>query len=247
MSVENKVVVVTGASSGIGAATVKLLVNQGAKVVFGARRADKLAMVAADLPKDQIAYQVTDVAELVSVQELIHLAVSTFGKIDALFNNAGVMPTANLAENHHDEWQRMLDINVMGVLNGISAVLPVMHQQGFGHILATDSVAGHLVYPGSAVYCGTKFAVRAIMEGLRQEEIQNRIRTTIVSPGAVDTELYRSISDSKTAKDLVTAWHATSDSALQPEDLAAAVVYAIGAPSRVAVNEVLIRPAGQAM
>ncbi|MCO6541095.1 MAG: SDR family oxidoreductase [Lactobacillus sp.] len=244
MSVKDKVVVITGASSGIGAATAKLLVEQGAKVVLGARREEKLAAVAAQLPKDQVYYQVTDVTKLEDVKSLVQLAKKQFGKIDALYNNAGIMPTANLDEFHHDEWQNMLQINVMGVLNGIEAVLPLMKQQGYGHILATDSVAGHLVYPGSAVYCGTKFAVRAIMEGLRQEQKDNGIRSTIVSPGGVNTELYKSISDPQAAQDLVELWNEPNNS-LNPEDIAQAVVYALGTPKHVTVSEILIRPTGQ--
>lgn len=247
MSVKDKVVIVTGASSGIGAATVELLVQQGAKIVFGARHQDKLEQVAQNLPADQIAYRTVDVSKHDDVVALVNLAKRKFGKIDALYNNAGIMPTANLAEDHRNEWQNMLNINVMGVLNGISAVLPIMHEQGYGHILATDSVAGHIAYAGSAVYCGTKFAVRAIMEGLRQEELKNKIRSTIISPGAVNTELYKSISDPKSAKDLVAAWQQTPDSSLTPEDLAEAVVYAIGTPSRVSVSEILIRPTDQEM
>ncbi|MFD1670868.1 SDR family oxidoreductase [Agrilactobacillus yilanensis] len=247
MSVKDKVVVVTGASSGIGAATVTKLVEAGAKVVFGARREKKLAALAKTLPAAQIAYATLDVSDIESVQRLVKLAMVKFGKIDAFYNNAGIMPTAKLADNHRDEWQRMLDINVTGVLNGISAVLPIMHQQGYGHILATDSVAGYVVYPESAVYCGTKFAVRAIMEGLRQEEGKNQIRTTIVAPGMVDTELYKSISDPKVAQALVDQWHEKSDTALQPEDLADAVVYAIGTPQHVSINELIIRPTTQPM
>ena len=244
MQIQDKVVVVTGASSGIGAATVKQLVASGAKVVFGARRTAKLAEIAADLPADQIAYRATDVTQLADVQALVDLAVSQFGKVDALFNNAGIMPTAPLAADHRQEWQQMLDINVMGVLNGISAVLPVMHRQGYGHILATDSIAGYKVFADSAVYCGTKFAVRAIIEGLRQEELKNHIKTTLVAPGMVDTELYKTIADPQVAQDLVKTWHQPEHS-LRPEDLANLVVYAIGLPQRVAINEVKIRPAGE--
>ncbi|WP_439425666.1 SDR family oxidoreductase [Oenococcus alcoholitolerans] len=241
MTVENKVVVVTGASSGIGASTVKLLVKGGAKVVFGARRQEKLEEVASGLDPDQIAFQETDVTDYQQVKSLVQLAVDRFGKVDALFNNAGIMPMAAVSEDNRDEWQQMLNINVMGVLNGISAVLPIMHRQGYGHILATDSLAGYKVYPNLAVYCGTKFAVRAILEGVRQEEIKNKIRTTLIAPGMVETELYKSISDPKTAKNLVDTWH-EENHALKAEDIADLVVYAIGLPNYVSINEVKIRP-----
>ncbi|MBA1393321.1 SDR family oxidoreductase, partial [Lactobacillus sp. XV13L] len=224
MSVKDKVVIITGASSGIGAATARLLAEQGAKVVLGARRENKLKALIQQLPAKSACYQVTDVSKLEEVKALVKLALDVYGRVDVLYNNAGIMPTANLDEFHHDEWQNMLQTNIMGVLNGIEAVLPTMKKQGQGHILATNSVAGHLVYPGSAVYCGTKFAVRAIMEGLRQEQKDNGIRSTIVSPGAVNTELYKSISNPQAAQELVESWQQPNNS-LNPEDIAQAVVY----------------------
>lgn len=127
-------------------------------------------------------------------QAVVNLAVEKYGRVDVLFNNTGVMPTAPLSESRHDDWKRMLDINIMGVLNGIDAVLPIMKEQKSGQIISTDSVASHVVYPGS-VYCGKKFAVRAIMEGLRQEQYENNILSTIISPGAVMTELYKTTND----------------------------------------------------
>jgi NADP-dependent 3-hydroxy acid dehydrogenase YdfG len=245
MSVENKVVIVTGASSGIGEATVKMLVNQGAKVVFGARRLEKLEAIANQLPTEQIAYQTVDVTDHQQVQDLVDLAVKKFGQVDAFFNNAGIMPIAPLADDHRDEWQQMLDINIMGVLNGISAVLPVMHKQGHGHILVTSSLAGYQAFPDFAVYSGTKFAVRAILDSLRQEENKNHIKTTVIAPGAVKTELYRSISDPKVAQGLIEDWNKSDDSALIPDDIASAVVYAIGTPQRVTVDEIRVRPSSR--
>ncbi|ETY72572.1 septum formation initiator [Lactiplantibacillus fabifermentans T30PCM01] len=241
MSVKDKVVVVTGASSGIGAATVQELTAQGAKVVFGARREAKLAAVAETLPADSYAYQVVDVTDADQMAALVQLAVDQFGKVDALYNNAGIMPMEPLSNGNHDAWQQMLAVNVMGVLNGINAVLPIMHQQGYGHILTTDSLAGYKVYPNLAVYSGTKYAVRAIMEGLRQEELKNNIRTTVVAPGMVSTELYQSIPDKQTAQDLVATWN-KPDHSLRPSDVAEAVAYVIGTPQRVSINEFNIRP-----
>ncbi len=152
------------------------------------------------------------------------------------------MPTAPLAECRRDEWRSMLDINIMGVLNGIAAVLPTMIQQKSGHILATDSVAGHVVYPGSAVYCGTKFAVRAIMEGLRQEQQANNIKSTIISPGAVRTDLYKTISD---PKDSESFYKMQEELGLDSDDVADAVVYALDTADHASVSEILLRPTKQ--
>jgi len=246
MSIENKVIVITGASSGIGAATAKLLASKGAKVVLGARRADRLQALTAEIGANAI-YQVTDVTNRAQVHDLLQLAVTTFGKIDVLYNNAGTMPQGNLSDRDYDKWQMMLDVNVMGVLNGIGEVLPIMQAQHDGQIITTDSVAGHVVYPASAVYNGTKYAVRAIMEGLRQEEKGHGIRSTIVSPGAVRTELVNTIGNA-TIQANISEMMTADDSqglALNPEDIANAVLFAIDQPKHVAVSEVLVRPAEQ--
>lgn len=247
MTVENKVVVITGASSGIGEATAKLLASRGAKVVLGARRADRLATLTATIGANAI-YQVTDVANFQDVKQLVNLAYEKYGKVDVLYNNAGVMPQGFLREGKLKSYQKMLDINVMGVLHGITAVLPIMEQQKDGLIITTDSVAGHVVYPGSAVYNGTKYAVRAIMEGLRQEEREFGIRSTIISPGAVATELIQSV-DNKAIEaalqDLYDPENSGSMNSLAADDIANAVLYAIDQPKHVAISEVLIRPTGQ--
>lgn len=193
--IKNKVIVIVGASSGIGAATAKLLATNGAKVVLGARRETHLAALAQAIGPNA-SYQVTDVTDRQSVAALVQLALDQYGRIDVLYNNAGIMPQGNLSQRTYSQWQAMLDVNIMGVLNGIGAVLPTMQQQKEGLIITTDSVAGHVVYPASAVYNGTKFAVRTIMEGLRQEEKENGIRSTIISPGAVKTELVNTIGGS---------------------------------------------------
>lgn len=238
----NKVVIIMGASSGIGEATAHLLAERGAKLVLAARRLDRLEAIQAKHPEADIVIQQADVTDYEAVEAVVKTALDTFGQIDVLFNNAGIMPTAPLVEGHRDEWQAMLDVNVTGVLNGIAAVLPIMERQQSGHIIATDSVAGHVVYPESAVYCGTKFAVRAIMEGLRQEQRENNVKSTIISPGAVQTELYNTISDKQAAQALheaQTEWGLTS------EDVAEAVVYAIDTPDRVSVSNLIIRPTKQ--
>jgi len=178
------------------------------------------------------------------MEGLAKLALDKYGRIDAIFNNAGVMPTANLAEEHREEWKLMLEINIMGVLNGIAAVLPTMKEQRSGHILATDSVAGHVVYPGSAVYCSTKFAVRAIMEGLRQEERESNIRSTLISPGLVNTELYKTICDADFGESLRKASEIPGIG-LTADDVAEAVAYAVGTPDTVAISEIIMRPTQQ--
>ncbi len=247
MTVENKVVVITGASSGIGEASAKLLASRGAKVVLGARRADRLTSLATTIGENA-SYQVTDVSKYQDVEQLVTFAYEKYGRVDVLYNNAGVMPQGFLREGKLKSYQKMLDINVMGVLHGITAVLPIMEQQKDGLIITTDSVAGHVVYPGSAVYNGTKYAVRAIMEGLRQEERDFGIRSTIISPGAVATELIQSVDNrviEEALQDLYDPENSGSMNSLAADDIANAVLYAIDQPKHVAISEVLIRPTGQ--
>ncbi len=247
MTVANKVVVITGASSGIGEATAKLLASRGAKVVLGARRADRLTSLATTIGENA-SYQVTDVSKYQDVEQLVTFAYEKYGRVDVLYNNAGVMPQGFLREGKLKSYQKMLDINVMGVLHGITAVLPIMEQQKDGLIITTDSVAGHVVYPGSAVYNGTKYAVRAIMEGLRQEERDFGIRSTIISPGAVATELIQSVDNrviEEALQDLYDPENSGSMNSLAADDIANAVLYAIDQPKHVAISEVLIRPTGQ--
>ena len=246
MSIKGKVVVITGASSGIGAATAKLLAAKGAKVVLGARREERLQALSQAIG-DNAVYQVTDVTDRQQVRALIDLAVSKFGRVDVLYNNAGTMPQGNLSDCEYDKWQMMLNVNIMGVLNGIGEVLPIMQKQHDGLIIATDSVAGHVVYPASAVYNGTKYAVRAIMEGLRQEEKEHGIRSTIVSPGAVRTELVNTIGNTQIQAGISELMNADDRQglALNPEDIANAVLFAIDQPKHVAISEVLVRPAQQ--
>lgn len=239
-----KVIIVMGASSGIGEATVKKIAEKGGKLVIAARREDKLKAIKESLPGAEIEYKVADVSNFEEVKAVIDFAIEKYGRIDVLFNNAGIMPTTPLIEGRRNEWQQMLDINIMGVLNGIAAALPIMAEQKSGHIITTDSVAGHVVYPGSAVYCGTKFALRAIMEGLRQEQRENNIKSTVVSPGAVRTELYTTINNKAASEQLRQMQH-QEGLGLEPEDIAEAIVYAIGTPSHVSVSEVVIRPTKQ--
>ncbi|WP_339290233.1 SDR family oxidoreductase [Paenibacillus sp. FSL W8-0187] len=180
----------------------------------------------------------------VRIKQMADLSIVKYGRIDANFNNAGIMPTAPLAESRKQEWKAMLDVNIMGVLNGISAVLPIMQKQHSGKIITTSSVAGHVVYPDSSVYCGTKFAVRAIMEGLRQGERENNIQSIVISPGAVDTELYTSIHHEENRK-WVQQNSANPELSMKSEDIADAVAYVVGTPNSVSISEMVIRPTKQ--
>lgn len=241
-TIQDKVVIIMGASSGIGEETTKRLAQDGAKLVIAARREERLKALVESLPNADISYAVADVTNKDEVQAVIDLTIEKHGRVDVLYNNAGIMPTAPLSEAHFEEWRQMLDINIMGVLNGIAAVLPIMKKQQSGQIVTTDSVAGHVVFQGGAVYCGTKFAVRAIMEGLRQEERENNIRSTLISPGTVDTELHTTINDPE-RRNWVENLQQTIG--LKSSDVAEAVAYAISTPETVAVSEIIIRPTKQ--
>lgn len=242
MTIKNKVVVITGASSGIGRATAKKLAQSGAKVVIGARRVERLKQIAAEFPSNTVICQQTDVTDRDSVSRLVKLAIDKFQRVDVLYNNAGLMPISKMAELKVDEWDRMIDVNIKGVLYGIAAVLPTMIRQQSGQIITTDSVAGHVVHPGTAVYAGTKYAVQAIMDGLRQEQAQNHIKTTMISPGVVNTELFSTISD---PEQRAQTQKQEQENGLNASDVANAVAYAIDQPADVAINEVLMRPSSQ--
>ncbi|SFM57470.1 NADP-dependent 3-hydroxy acid dehydrogenase YdfG [Paenibacillus sp. 1_12] len=242
MAIKDKVIIIMGASSGIGEATAKLLAKRDAMLVLAARRLDRLEAIKGEFPESNILIQQADVTNYEDVNKVAKLALDAYGRIDVLYNNAGIMPTSPIVEGRREEWKQMLDINIMGVLNGIAAVLPIMEKQKSGHIITTDSVAGHVVYPNSAVYCGTKFAVRAIMEGLRQEQRENHIKSTIISPGAVETELYKTISDKKVSEEL---HKAQKEWGLSPEDIASAVVFTIDTPNRMMVSDMIVRPTTQ--
>lgn len=245
MDLSNKVIVIMGASSGIGAATSRLLAKDGAKLVIAARRLNRLEEIQKDFPKAEIDAYKADVTKFEDVKNVIDKTVEKYGRIDVLYNNAGIMPTAPLIEGRRDEWQNMLQINIMGVLNGIAAALPYMAKAKSGHIISTDSVAGHNIGPDGAVYSGTKFAVRAIMDGLRIEQAENNIKTTIISPGSTGTELFNSINDKdqkKFAQD-----YFENVGGLEPEQIAQAVEFAIGTKDNMSVSEVIIRPTRQTL
>lgn len=247
MSNKNKVVIIMGASSGIGAATAAMLAQQGAKLSLAARRLDRLQEIQAQYPEAEIEIFKADVTNEDEVQAVIDGTVAKFCRIDVLFNNAGIMPVNNLNQVAQNEWQQMLDINVKGVLNGIGSALPIMRKQQSGNVITTSSVLGYEVLPGYAAYSGTKYAVSAIMEGLRQEEHQNNIKTTVIAPGTVKTELFNSINNEKIRNELKDAQKlpGAEMTGLNPEEIAQAVAFVIDTPANMAVNEMVIRPTGQ--
>jgi NADP-dependent 3-hydroxy acid dehydrogenase YdfG len=242
--IKDKVVVVTGASSGLGEASARLLSDQGATVVLGARRADRLLSLAKDLEArggKALALE-TDVTRREQVKALVDSAVQTYRRIDVMINNAGLMPQAPLERLKVDEWDRMIDVNIKGVLYGIAAALPHMQRQKAGHFINVSSVAGHRVGPGFAVYAATKYAVRALSEGLRQEVKPYNIRTTIISPGAVATELPNSVTDPDALKRIRTFYEQV---AVPADSFARAVAFAMSQPVEVDINEILYRPTRQ--
>ena len=243
-NIEGKVVVITGASSGLGEATARLLSAEGASVVLGARRADSIRALANQLTAaGATAIAVTtDVTHRDQVKRLVDAAVQACGRIDVMINNAGLMPQSLLERLKIDEWDRMIDVNIKGVLYGIAATLPYMKQQKVGHIINVSSVAGHKVRAGGAVYAATKHAVRALSEGLRQEVKPYNIRTTVISPGAVATELPESVTDPDTAASIHKFY---ADVAIPAESFARAVAFAMSQPEEVDINEILFRPTRQ--
>jgi NADP-dependent 3-hydroxy acid dehydrogenase YdfG len=241
-NIKGKTVVITGASSGLGEATARHLANAGAKVVLGARRIDRLKALSAELGLPDGSAIETDVTQADQVKHLVDQAVRLHGRIDVIVNNAGLMPHSPLERGKIDDWDRMIDVNLKGVLYGIAAALPHMKEQKSGHIINVSSVAGHKVRPGSAVYAATKTAVRVISEGLRQEVKPYNIRTTIVSPGAVESELPQSITEADVAAGIADFYERY---AIPAESFARVVAFAIAQPEDVDINEILFRPTAQ--
>ncbi|HCY41214.1 MAG TPA: oxidoreductase [Prolixibacteraceae bacterium] len=243
-NVKGKVVIITGASSGMGEAAAKHLSQLGAAVVLGARRADRIEKLANEIQESggKAIAIATDVTQRDQVKKLVDSAVEKFGRVDVILNNAGIMPLSPMDRLNVDEWDMMVDVNIKGVLNGIAAVLPYMKEQKFGQIINTSSVAGHKVFNGSAVYSATKYAVRALTEGLRLEVKPYNIRTTIVCPGAVKTELLEHISEAdiqQANKDYV------GEVGISPDSFARVVAFAISQPEDVDINEIIFRPTSQ--
>ena len=240
--IKDKVVIITGASSGLGEATARRLAKNGAKLMLAARREERLKQLVTDIQKDggTAKYEVIDVTNKSQVEALAKAAHQAYERIDVLVNNAGLMPLSPLDETKVDEWDKMVDVNIKGVLYAIAAVLPIMRQQKSGHIINISSVSGHKVFPGGTVYCATKFAVKAISEGIRLES-NGEIRATNISPGAVNTELTNTISHEETAKNVKQMYSIAIDS----DAIARAIAYVIEQPGDVDVNEMIIRPIKQ--
>ena len=240
-NISGKVVVITGASSGLGETTARHLASLGANVVLGARRENRLQDISNEINQKgngKAIFVKTDVTKKEEVQSLVDKAVTEFGKVDVMLNNAGLMSIAPMSETKVDEWDRMIDINVKGVLYGIAAALPVFQKQENGHFINLSSVAGVKVFsPGGTVYSGTKYAVRAISEGLRHE-VGGKIRTTTIEPGAIDSELKHG-SSHKESSDFVREFYKT---AIPSDSIARTIAFAIEQPADVDVNEIVIRP-----
>ncbi|KFE63414.1 SDR family oxidoreductase [Hyalangium minutum] len=237
--IKGKVVVITGASSGIGEATARLLARQGAHVVLGARRTDRLEALTKAITADggSARYRALDVTRREDMQSFVEFALGAFGRVDVIINNAGVMPLSKLEVLKIDEWNRMIDVNIRGVLHGIAAGLPLMKKQRSGQFINISSLGGHKVVPTAAVYCATKSAVMAISEGLRQE-VGGDIRVTVISPGVTESELAESITDPFSQK----AMEDFRRIAIPAESIAKAIAFAIEQPDGVDVSEIIVRP-----
>jgi NADP-dependent 3-hydroxy acid dehydrogenase YdfG len=245
VGIEGKVVVITGASSGIGEATALLLAARGAKVVLGARGSERLAALAERIEKDggSVVHVPTDVRRRGDLGTLVGLACDRYGKLDVLFSNAGVMPISLLSDLQVADWDEMIDINVKGVLYGIAAALRVFRKQGFGHFVHTASTAGLKTVATQSVYSGTKFAVRAISDGLRQEVASEKLRVTVISPGFTRTNFAEAVGNAEVRAQLV---ESRDKLAMSPDAVARAVLFAIEQPADVDVGEIVIRPTAQA-
>jgi NADP-dependent 3-hydroxy acid dehydrogenase YdfG len=244
--IKDKVVIITGASSGIGEATARRLASKGARVVLGARRGDRLKGIADDIEQagGQAVYQELDVTDASSNEAIVDRAKSEFGRVDVIFLNAGIMPNSPLSAMKTDEWHQTVDVNVKGVLNGVAAVLPTFIEQKAGHVIANSSVAGLKAYPGGAVYGGTKWFVRDFMEVLRMESAQEatNIRTATIYPAAINTELLGSISHEDTAEGMTQLYEQFG---ISPDRIAKVVEFAIDMPEDTTINEFTVGPANQ--
>lgn len=241
-TLSDKVIVITGASSGIGESTARLLAAKGAKVVLAARRKDKLDAIVASIPGGNALAVATDVTDREKVARLVSETIARFGRLDVMINNAGLMAIAPLSQTRVEEWDRMIDINIKGLLYGVAAALPVFEQQGSGHFVNIASVAGLKVFsPGGTVYSGTKFAVRAISEGLRHEVARKDIRVTTIEPGAVDSELKYGSGDDASRNFVLDFYK----QAISADAVARAIAFALEQPADVGINEIVLRPTAQ--
>ena len=243
--IQDKVIVITGGSSGIGYSTAKALAKKGAKIVAGARRLDKLETLKKEIIDDggEIIICETDVTKKSDCDNLVKQAIDKYGTVDVLINNAGLMPLSFVKSLKIDEWDRMIDVNIKGVLYCTAAVVPTMVEKKSGHIVNISSVAGRVVFPAGSVYCATKHAVTAFSEGLRQElSVRKNIRITSIEPGVVQTELTNTITEK--ALEAFVEKHKEMEG-LKAEDISNAIIFAIDAPNHVNVNEILVRPTAQ--
>ncbi|KRG11295.1 SDR family oxidoreductase [Staphylococcus sp. NAM3COL9] len=245
MTIENKVIIITGASSGMGKANALRLSKKGAKVVLGDINKERLEEVT-KLIKDEgnsVISKVTDVSNRNDINQLVSMALEKHSRIDVLINCAGVMPQSYLYQNNYEEWENGIDINVKGILFGIGAVLPEMHKQSSGHIINISSIGAHSVIPGGAVYSATKYAVKAITEGLRQEEaeLDKNVRVTSISPGSIDTKFTHSIQDPEIREQ----FDKLSEDAIEPDSVARIIAFCIDEDEDVGLNEIIIRPTQQ--
>jgi NADP-dependent 3-hydroxy acid dehydrogenase YdfG len=244
--IKGKVVIITGASSGIGEATAKLLASKGAKVVLGARRKDKLKQIVDEIGKDggQAVYRELEVSKPSDNDDIVRLAKETFGRVDVIFLNAGIMPNSPLSVLKTDDWHQTVDVNIKGVLNGVAAVLPTFIEQKSGHVITTSSVAGLKAYPGCAVYGGTKWFVREFMEVLRMESAMEgtNIRTATIYPAAINTELLGTISHKDTAEGAAKLYEKYG---ISPDRIANVIAFAIDQPEDTTINEFTVGPANQ--
>jgi len=243
--IKDKIVIITGASSGIGYATALSLAREGAKLVVGARRTDRLESLVKEIEENngEILSQKLDVTKKSDCDDLVNIAIKKWGKVDVLINNAGLMPLSFVKNLKVDEWDQMIDVNIKGVLYCTAAVLPHMRESKSGHIINISSVAGRIVFPAGSVYCATKHAVTAFSEGLRQElSPRNNIRVTTIEPGVVSTELTNTITDESLEKFVESS---KKMEALKAEDIASAIIFAVNAPNHVSINEILVRPTTQ--
>lgn len=237
-TLNDRIVLITGASSGIGAATARTLAARGATVVLGARRLDRLDALVAEFTAagGRAEARALDVVSREDMQAFVDHALTAHGRVDVLVNNAGVMPLSPLSARKFDEWDRMIDVNIRGVLHGIGAVLPAMERQGHGHVINVASIGAHQVFPTSAVYCATKYAVWALSEGLRQET--DRLRVTVVSPGTTTSELADTITHEASAEGMRDFRRVT----IEPDAIARAIAFAMEQPADVDVSELIVRP-----
>ncbi|WP_439880820.1 SDR family oxidoreductase [Pontibacter sp. MBLB2868] len=245
MKLKNKVAIVTGASEGIGKATAKALAEAGARVVLAARHADDLEEVKKEIEANggEAIVAATDVTDLNQVEAMAQIALDTYGTIDILVNDAGLMPLSYMKNRHLDEWEKMVDVNLKGILKTVYAVLPTMTKNKSGHIVNMASIDGRVMYRGGAVYGATKAAVIALSEGLRMELSPDfNIRITTIEPGTVNTDLREAVTDKELLNDM--DW-GKDEPKLEPEDIANSIIYALTLPNRANVNEILLKPSGK--